>query len=104
MKGSSWTAIAARAAAVDSVVQIQTNARTGLDIFVDLEKQDFEDVATQEFNGKIINILHLNRFNSEYFAICASLVAQNCSPFRPIFNMSLLFVFFIFPASFQYSK
>ena len=45
----------ARGAGVnDSTVQVETNARTGLDVFVDREKQDFEDVATQEFNGKTI--------------------------------------------------
>ena len=53
MQGSSWSAITARAAADKSLVQVQTNARTGLDVFVDRTKQYFEDIATQEFNGKI---------------------------------------------------
>ena len=48
---TSWTAIAARAAN-GSVVQVQINPRTGLDVFIDGIKQDFEDLSTQEFARK----------------------------------------------------
>jgi len=59
VRATSWTAVVARGAGVnDSTVQVETNARTGLDVFVDREKQDFEDVATQEFNGKTIEPIY----------------------------------------------
>ena len=50
---TSWTAIAARAAN-GSVVQVQINPRTGLDVFIDGIKQDFEDLSIQEFARKYL--------------------------------------------------
>ena len=48
MGSTSWTAIAAKATG-SSLVQIQINRRTGVDVFIDGVKQDFEDLSTQEF-------------------------------------------------------
>ena len=49
-KGTAWTALAV--AAVNHTVQVQVNARTGLDIIVNAVKEDFDDLPTQEFSGK----------------------------------------------------
>ena len=35
-----------------SVVQVQVNPRTGLDIYVDGVKEDFEELHTQEFSRR----------------------------------------------------
>ncbi|KAK2188587.1 hypothetical protein NP493_128g05111 [Ridgeia piscesae] len=45
---TSWTAIVAKATG-GSLVQVQINRRTGVDIFIDGVKQDFDDLHTQEF-------------------------------------------------------
>ena len=49
-RATAWTAVAV--AAVNTTVQVQVNARTGLDIIVDGVKEDFDDLPTQEFSGK----------------------------------------------------
>ena len=56
VKGTWWTAVAMRVVDTGSggngtVVQAQVNERTGLDIFIDGEKQDFEDLPTQDWSG-----------------------------------------------------
>ena len=51
---TAWTAIgmAAKTSGNGSVVQVQINERTGLDIIIDGIKEDFDDLPTQEFSGR----------------------------------------------------
>ncbi|KAI0239247.1 hypothetical protein LSAT2_010015 [Lamellibrachia satsuma] len=50
---TAWTAIgmAANTSGNGTVVQVQINERTGLDIIIDGIKEDFDDLPTQEFSG-----------------------------------------------------
>ena len=56
VKGTLWTAVAMRLIDIgtvvnDTVVHAQVNERTGLDIFIDGVKQDFDDLPTQDWSG-----------------------------------------------------
>ena len=51
VQATAWTAIATRAGGNRSTVQVQVNERTGLDIIIDGVKENFDDLATQDFPG-----------------------------------------------------
>ena len=56
VKGTLWTAIVMGLVDIGSVtkgtlVEAQVNERTGLDIFIDGVKEDFDDLPTQDWSG-----------------------------------------------------
>ena len=52
LRATVWTAVIAKTSFSDvDVVQVQINTRTGLDIFINGVREEFEDLPTQQFNG-----------------------------------------------------